>query len=599
MKPTSHGRWILLAALAVICAIGYHFTGKPPSDQSAGQRQGIDPAIFAPLRQNQRIYRTAATLAAVADSSEERGLSLQTQHVADELLDVSFAIALVESAQKAAASGAANTPEAKADHARVAAIKQALASDNALIAALKRAPPTATGTQSQLEIAEAQLALDQDRFTDASSDAARDDSGGQGRLEQLQQEHEAQHGGAATGAVGGSDQSQLAASAEARKPTTARGLVGDLHAAWLLTDKLHRLEAAEAAVRATIPGIIAEHDRLHAQFVAAEHQAAAPGADRLRALAQQQEQVSRFDQESEAAGELADVYASWEPIARDQRTLVLHRALLSLLIILCLLAALAIFIATLEHALSRSRWEHKRVKTMRHVVGLAVEALVALCVLMICFGEPTQLLTIIGLAGAALTVTFQDAILSIAGWFVLMGRAGVHLGDWVEINGVVGEVIEIRLLRTVVLETGNWITAGHPTGRRVFFPNSFALKGSYFNYSTVGQWLWDELQVQLPPGIDAHEAMKKTEAAIAQELGPQSERAQNEWQQLRAQAPFSTAPTVQLRPTGGQFNLVVRYTTPAHQRTEMRERLWGVIAATLESMNATVTKASGAKATPA
>jgi small-conductance mechanosensitive channel len=586
---------MVLAALAVICAVGYHYTGKTTSSAVIDQRQGIQPAIFEPLREDQRIFRTSGTVSALADSSEERGLSAQTQHLADELLDVAFSIALTESASQAAASGAAKTPEAKADHARVAEVKKALADDNALIATLKRAPQDAAVSasgQGQLAIAEAQLALDQDRLTDALSDAAHDDNSGQGRLEQLRQEHEALHSGSNTTATpgGGGDQSQLAAASDARKPSAARGLIGDLHAAWLLTDKLHRLQAAEAAVRATLPGIVAEHDRLQALFVAAEHQPAPPGVDRLRALAQQQEQVSRFDQESETAGELADTYATWEPIARDQRMLALHRALLSLLVILCLLAALAIFIATFEGLLSRSHWEHKRVKTMRHVVGLAVEALVALCVLMICFGEPTQLLTIIGLAGAALTVAFQDAILSVAGWFVLMGRAGVHLGDWVEINGVVGEVIEIRLLKTVVLETGNWITAGHPTGRRVFFPNSFALKGSYFNYSTVGQWLWDELQVQLPPGIDAHEAMKKTEAAIAKELGPQSERAQNEWQHLRAQAPFSTAPSVQLRPTGGQFNLVVRYTTPAHQRTEMRERLWGVIVATIESMNAAAAK---------
>ena len=73
-------------------------------------------------------------------------------------------------------------------------------------------------------------------------------------------------------------------------------------------------------------------------------------------------------------------------------------------------------------------------------------------------------------------------------------------GDWVEINGVGGEVLSVGLLHTVILETGSWSDAGHPTGRKVTFVNSFAIEGHYFNFSTSGQWLWDEIQVQVPGG---------------------------------------------------------------------------------------------------
>ena len=90
------------------------------------------------------------------------------------------------------------------------------------------------------------------------------------------------------------------------------------------------------------------------------------------------------------------------------------------------------------------------------------------------FGPPTQISTIIGLATAGLTVVLKDFIVAFFGWFVLMGRHGLRIGDWVEILGVSGEVIEIGLLRTVILEMGNWGDTGHPTGRRVGFNNSFA-----------------------------------------------------------------------------------------------------------------------------
>ena len=96
---------------------------------------------------------------------------------------------------------------------------------------------------------------------------------------------------------------------------------------------------------------------------------------------------------------------------------------------------------------------------------LAVQLAAAAAILLLIFGPPTQLSTIIGLATAGLTVVLKDFIVAFFGWFVLMGRNGMRLGDWVEINGVSGEVIEIGLLQTVLLEMGNWRTpAIRPAG---------------------------------------------------------------------------------------------------------------------------------------
>ena len=134
-------------------------------------------------------------------------------------------------------------------------------------------------------------------------------------------------------------------------------------------------------------------------------------------------------------------------------------------------------------------------------------------ILFILFGVPNQMSTIIGLAGAGLTVACKDFIMGFIGWFLLMGRNGLRVGDWVEIDGVVGEVVEIGLLRTVLLETGNWTDSGHPTGRKVAFVNSFAIEGHFFNFSTTGQWLWDEVEIMVPasqnpyPVIDAIQKM--------------------------------------------------------------------------------------------
>src|ERR1700745_1507153 len=121
--------------------------------------------------------------------------------------------------------------------------------------------------------------------------------------------------------------------------------------------------------------------------------------------------------------------------------------------------------------------ERTRLHTLRGVIRFAVQGLGALLILFAMFGVPNQMPTILGLAGAGLTVALKDFIVGFVGWFVLMGRNGVRVGDWVEINGVVGEVVEIGLLRTVLMETGNWTDTGHPTGAKVAFANSFAIEG--------------------------------------------------------------------------------------------------------------------------
>jgi len=62
-----------------------------------------------------------------------------------------------------------------------------------------------------------------------------------------------------------------------------------------------------------------------------------------------------------------------------------------------------------------------------------------------------------------------------------MGKNGIRVGDLVEINSVSGEVTEVGLINTTLLETGNLADKGLPTGRRISFINSFAIRGQYFN----------------------------------------------------------------------------------------------------------------------
>jgi small-conductance mechanosensitive channel len=200
----------------------------------------------------------------------------------------------------------------------------------------------------------------------------------------------------------------------------------------------------------------------------------------------------------------------------------------------------------------------------------------ALIVLFIVVGMPTQTTTVLGLAGAGLTVAMKDFIVAFFGWFVLMGRNGIRVGDWVEINGVGGEVVEIGLLKTVLLETGNWTDSSHPTGRRVSFVNSFAVEGHFFNFTTSGQWMWDELQVVIPSNQDPYPIIGGIQKLVEKETADNATKAEAEWQQAttryRAKA-LSATPGMNVVPSGSSVQVNVRYITRAYERHETRRRL--------------------------
>src|SRR5580698_217610 len=228
-------------------------------------------------------------------------------------------------------------------------------------------------------------------------------------------------------------------------------------------------------------------------------------------------------------------------------------------------------------AAHRSGVDQRSLHTLRTIIILGVQFVVVLLVLLVIFGAPSQVPTILGLGAAGLTGVFQDFILAFFGWCVLMGRNGIRVGDGVEINGVGGEVVEIGVFRTALLETGNWTDKGHPTGRRVTFINNFAITGQYFNFSTAGQWMWDEISVHVPPGVDSNKTIEAIHNTVLKETEKDATLAEQEWQKttgLNGLSQFKATPSVDLRPAASGVDIVVRYVIRAGDRFETRNRLY-------------------------
>ena len=302
----------------------------------------------------------------------------------------------------------------------------------------------------------------------------------------------------------------------------------------------------------------------------------------LASLQQRREQrqlLSIYDDRIQTQQQLAGVYSKWSNQVMLQHRIVTHMAVRSLatvaFILICVILVESAGMALLERAL---HWTGSpRMQTLRTILRLSVQLVGAICVLLVTFGVPSQISTILGLATAGLTVALQSFILAFFGWFILMGKNGVRVGDWVEINGVAGEVIEINLFRTTILENRAWADKGHPTGRRATFINNYAVTGQYFNFSTVGQWMWDEISVSLPQSTDTYAKVALIHKAVLEETEQDARLAEQEWKRVPRHSGMSHASassSMDLRPAGTGVDVVIRYVTRASERLKVRNRLY-------------------------
>ncbi|HXI43372.1 MAG TPA: mechanosensitive ion channel domain-containing protein [Bryobacteraceae bacterium] len=571
------------AALLLACVVAWYATRDAASNRITAKKLA---ATSQPLPIDRRLLQSAHQMAVAADTADEQALAAEALRLADHEVDQAFASALREAA---AASPLPAGGPLKALTDRIAQLKKSMALEQARIAKLTQDAAAKGSGDNAAELAKAQLALDEDELDDAQQDLARQGGDQHATLERALQEHEqAQH-----------------EAAQPAKPL-ASGSVATMSAqigAWLsLRDRQRQLEAVRDQAANNAAKLEREHNALEElaanKPVAAQALAAAANADdadateeedpaamlaRLRHLSDQRKTLAELDKRIQDSQQLADVYKRWSAVVETRQRGVLHLLLGSLAAVLSILLAVILIDRGIRRAFERLA-DHKRLHQMRVIATIGVQFVGALLILLIIFGPPNQVTTVIGLATAGLTVALKDFIVAFFGWFTLMGRNGLRVGDWVEINGVGGEVIEIGLLRTVLLEMGNWATTGHPTGRRVAFVNNFAIEGHYFNFSTAGQWLWDELQVTLPTSGDPYQTAHQIRQAVERVTETDASAAEQDWERVTKQygmRPFSAKPAVDLRPGVGGLNVIVRYITRAPQRSEVKSRLFEAIVSLL------------------
>lgn len=606
-------RWLpglLFLALVVAAVAGLVQTRDlpPPAAEGTPAAQPAQPAragAAAPARRWRRVdtgpLLTAHRLAALAVTPEEQELAHQAESLADHAVDLAFADAFRQAADEKPEQSPALKALAEAKQKAQAAVAAGAARIQRLTEQLARGDAQGR-LADQLEVARAQQELDQDELDLAAEALERSGGDPQAQIKRLKAIHDAAqketHPAAAPAAPAGTDAAAAASS---------ESLVGRWRAWSALRAKRAQLAEAERDARDRVQrqtkrrAIVAQQLQEAEQARDAAKHAAASFAERaataaaaspgeaqaavqtLKQLADSQRRLTTIGRRIQDQEALSQVYASWGSLGDGYARKALHRLLAGLLAIALVLLATFLAVRLVDHLYEGIAREQARVGTLRTVVKFAVQVVGALVILFVVIGVPGQATTILGLAGAGLTVAMKDFIVAFFGWFVLMSKNGIRVGDWVEIKGVGGEVVEIGLFHTVLLETGAFIDAGHPTGRRVSFVNSFAIEGHYFNFSSSGQWMWDELRVLVPLGQDPYPILDGVQKLVERETSANAKLAEQEWRTSSGYRvkTFSAVPGFTMVPTGSGIEINVRYITRAPERHEARRRLYREVVALL------------------
>lgn len=585
MKPVKGLTGIGLLALVATGAVGMYLTSRPLS--SAAASGGGSTASDESVSLDSRYLRTALQLAAQANSPQERRTAWDALSAAGRELDLQYAYAL----QLAANASVPATPRIQALRERIGSITKAIGARQAEVSRLKAQAQGLHGAQrsaleQQLDVRQAELALLHEALDDAED--ALDRAGGslQGQLARLKAEHAA-----------------LSDERTAFKfPTHAPAPVqNSLLARWSRWQDIGRVQSrvreAWHAADAAVAGLTSRQASLEKRIEAEDAQGKAWWNNELtpkqmaslpssltvliQHIASDRIMLRILDHRIRDMKALASAYVRWGALEDGAARAGLHSLIASGLWIVFAMASAFFLTLLIERLFTNLSLERRQKATLQAVLRVSAQLIAAVVILMIVFGKPHNLSTVLGLAGAGLAIALQDFILSFLGWFVLMGRHGVRVGDVVEINqnsfsGVRGEVIEVTPFRTVLLETGNWNEPGHVTGRKVAFMNMYAVTGYYFNFSTSGQWLWDELQVAIPHTEAPYPIVDRIRAIVGNATEGQTREAQREWENVATRygtRSFSAQPAVNIRATDSGVIAVIRYITRADERPAMRNQL--------------------------
>jgi small-conductance mechanosensitive channel len=278
---------------------------------------------------------------------------------------------------------------------------------------------------------------------------------------------------------------------------------------------------------------------------------------------------------------------NWREAVRDTE----HDELRQLLLRLGILAVLIGLVFAVGDIWRRAslRYVHdtRRRYQLLLVRRIVIWATVVIIVVLTFASQLGSAVTFAGLITAGIAVAMQNVITSIVGYFFLIGKYGLRVGDRVQIAGVTGEVVDIGLVRIHLMELSG-PTDSQPSGRIVAFSNSVVFQAGpgIFKQIPGTNFIWHELKLTLASETNYHEARERITKAVEDALGNYRDAIAS--QRRAVERSLTTVTTAELKPkirlhyAPSGIEVTIRYPVEIGKAVEMDDQIMHGLMAALD-----------------
>lgn len=221
----------------------------------------------------------------------------------------------------------------------------------------------------------------------------------------------------------------------------------------------------------------------------------------------------------------------------------------------------------------------KEVKTryfFSKITSLTYVILMVVVVITIWIEDPQVLLVSYGLVAAGVAIALQDFFKNLMGGLMILVTGSYHVGDRIEVKKKYGDVVDIGVFYTTIMEIKDWVEGDQPTGRLTSIPNGYVLFNTVDNYTKDYGFIWDEIKIPITYGSDWQKAIKKIMKIVEEGTENLVKKAEKEIKGLKRKYYFSRGvlkPSIYLTMTDNWITFNIRYIVEAKERRVLHNQL--------------------------
>ena len=239
-----------------------------------------------------------------------------------------------------------------------------------------------------------------------------------------------------------------------------------------------------------------------------------------------------------------------------------------------------IFKIFLQDKIAKSIKDKKAKYSFSKVISVLYIIVFVIFLIAIWVENPQDITVAYGLAGAGIAIALQDLFKNVAGGVVLFLTGLYRVGDRIEINGKSGDVMDIGILYTTILEIKDWVSGDQATGRLLTVPNGYVLANTVNNYTKDHNFIWDELHIPISYTSDWKKAHDKILEIVKEQTHKIVEQANDEISKLEEKYYLDkrpAEPAIYLTSTDNWVSFNIRYPTEVRSRRTLRDKITRLI----------------------